>query len=76
MELYLVGICWYSGDQGDFPNTSEFPSQCFDDYKEAEAAYSELAKRNSRWSFGFQEAYLVKAVPGQPFETLKGRTNP
>ena len=70
--IYLVGAVWYSGDQGDFSNTSEFPSSAFASLQEAETEYERLAAQNKSWSFGFQEAYLVEARDGE-LKLLKGR---
>ena len=76
MKMYLVGRVWYSPDQGESPNTSEFPSQCFATLEEAEVAYNELAKDDNDYGYSFQKAYLAEAVPGQPFKALKGRLHP
>ena len=73
MSLFLVGSIWYSGDQGDLPNACEMPSYCFATLEEAKVKYQELAKFDSVWSFGFQEAYIIKATPGRPLEAIKGR---
>lgn len=72
MKLYLVGAIWYSADQGDYPNTREFPSYCCATFEEALEKYEELAKEDSSWGFGSQKAYLVEATPGQPFKALRG----
>ncbi len=72
--IYLVGTNWFSPDQGDFPNTHEFPSYCFATLEEADVKYQELARKDRDWGHsGFQEAYIVAAVPGQQFSVLKGR---
>ena len=72
-KIYLVGVVWFSSDQGDWPNNYEFPSCLFDNLEDAEAKYEELAKGNSTWTCGFQEAYLAEAIPGQPgIKVLKG----
>lgn len=73
IKVYLVGVVWFSSDQGDWPNTYEFPSFVFDNLEEAEAKYMELAKGDHTWTCGFQEAYLTEATPGQPgIKVLKG----
>ena len=72
MMLYLLGIAWYSADQGDYPNTSNFPSYCCATFEEALAKYEELAKEDRSWGFGSQKAYLVEAIPGQDFKVLRG----
>ena len=71
-SIFLVGAIWFSADQGDFPNASEFPSSAFASLKEAEAEYERLAAQNRSWGFGFQEAYLVEARDGE-LKPLRGR---
>ena len=77
MRFYLVGVCWFSADQGDFPNTSQFPKKCFGSLEEAEALYQELSKKDNSWTGGGQSAYLVEAdLATGGFTTLKGRVDP
>lgn len=61
MPIYLIGRRWYSADQGDFPNCTEFPKLCTTDLEKAEVLYNELAKDDETWSFGFCEAYLIES---------------
>ena len=74
-KVYLVGTKWYSADQGDWPNTSEFPYFVFvDDFASADAKYKDLAKNDRSWGFGSETAYLVEMEPGvKGHKTLKGR---
>ena len=57
---YLIGIEWYSGDQGDFPNLSEFPDRFIREREEAENTFKELKKKNNSWGFGYQQAYIAE----------------
>lgn len=50
--MYLVGVSWYSADQGDYPNTDEFPSFVSDDEAAAEAEYRRLAQGDKSWGYG------------------------
>jgi len=71
--FYLVGVDWYSGDQGDFPNHSSFPSYHSSSFLKAKAKYEELASGDRSWSCGSQGAYLVGARPDGKFDLLQGR---
>ena len=76
MKVYLVGTVWYSADQGDFPNSSDFPYFVFvDDLQSAKVKYDELSQSRDRsWGFGFERAYLVSMTPGvKGYETLYGK---
>lgn len=58
---YLIGIEWYSGDQGDFPNLSEFPDRFIREREEAENAFKKLKEEmNDTWGFGYQQAYIAE----------------
>ena len=70
-KAYLVGVYWYSADQGDWPNVQAAPQFFFERLKDAKAKYEELAKADRSWRFGFQTAYLVEASP-DGFKELKG----
>lgn len=70
-KVYLVGTSWYSADQGDMPNRSEFPCFVFvDDFESADAKYQDIAKNDKSWGFGSETAYLVEMEPG-----VKGHKN-
>ena len=71
-KVYLVGIVWYSADQGDFPNTDSFPAVVYPSLEEAERKYTELAKEDRKWGFGWQEAYLAEAEFGKSIKALRG----
>ena len=72
-KIYLVGTTWYSADQGDFPNSSDFPYFAFVDLEEAKAKYNELSSHDRSWGFGFEKAYLVSMTPGvKGHETIYG----
>ena len=71
-KMYLVGVVWYSSDQGDAPNMTEFPQYCFATLEEAEKKYEKLAEFDRRGLGWSQIAYIVEAAPGQPFKTIKG----
>lgn len=72
-KVYLVGVVWFSADQGDFPNTDNFPTAVFACLEEAEEKYKELAKEDREWGFGSQEAYLAEAEFGKEIKALRGR---
>ena len=70
--IYLVGTVWYSGDQGDFPNTWNFPESAYASLEEAEAEYERLsAARDRCWHGGLEKAFLVEARDGR-ITLLKG----
>jgi hypothetical protein len=71
-KIYLVGIVWYSADQGDYPNTDNFPQVVFANLEEALEKYEELAKDDRKWGFGWQEAYLAEAEFGKEIKALRG----
>ena len=56
---YLVGIEWFSSDQGNYPNTSEFPSKFYSDKNAAYADFEEKRRENDSWSFGCRRAYIA-----------------
>lgn len=72
-KVYLVGSKWYSADQGDWPNTSEFPAYVFCNLEDAENKYEEIRKSDKSWGFGSETAYLVEMEYGvKGKKVLKG----
>lgn len=63
-KIYLVGDCWYSGDQGDFPNNFHFPTLITTSREEADKAYEESEKKDDAWGFGCRSSYLISYENG------------
>lgn len=73
MYIYLIGTSWYSSDQGDYPNTDNFPEYVETEWSKALSRFEELKKKDRSWSCGSQKAYLVQMEVGkQGHETLMG----
>lgn len=70
--FYMIGMDWFSADQGDSPNHGSFPSFHTFSASEAEKKFKEYEARNESWSFGSARAYMVGALPDGSFELLKG----
>ena len=71
---YLVGSCWYSGDQGDFPNNFHFPTFISESLEEAERMYEEKAKEDDTWGYGCKSAYLISYHDGK-YKMIRGYKN-
>jgi hypothetical protein len=70
--MYLVGVDWFSDDQGGMPNHKSFPSSATTSVEEARSRYKNLAANDREWSFGSQGAYLVGVRPDGGFDLLEG----
>lgn len=73
-KLYLVGNCWFSADQGDFPNNFHFPKLITSSRDEADKKYDELAKKDDSWGCGCSSAYLISVEEGK-YRLLRGNKN-
>lgn len=56
---YLMGRVWYSTDNTDCPNLSEFPSRFTTVKEEAEAWLREESRKDSTWGYGEDRAYIA-----------------
>lgn len=59
-SIYAVGVLWYSGDQGDFPNTSREIDLVTFSREEAQEAYLQLKSEDRNWGYGLRAAYLMR----------------
>lgn len=56
---FLVGTYWYSADQGEMPNTYEFPKQFIQSFEKAEELFLEESSKNHSWGCGGETAYIA-----------------
>lgn len=61
---YLVGVEWFSADQGEYTNHTEFPDFFSTSRKEAEKEFKKLHKNNEDWGFGSRRAYIAPVFEG------------
>ncbi len=72
-KIYLVGSCWYSCQQGDMPNSSNFPSFWYESLHDALQKYEELARKDEHSYGEVTEAYLVEMDEVGNKRDIRGR---
>ncbi len=68
MKVYIVDEEWYSADQGECKNTSRSIHGIYTLREKAVKLYSELRKKNRKWSYGYDEIRILEGVVNGKYE--------